>query len=134
MQENSMPDSEAKPTIHTNVPGRPAIELVAYYNEFLQYYPNCEMRTKQWLVEHVRPDWVSFDCGANIGYFSILLSRLAPQGRVYAFEPTETHAMLLRNLAHHGAGNVTAERQALGNRSGEHEDNIYRIWGNEPDR
>jgi FkbM family methyltransferase len=134
MQESAMPDSAVKPIIHTNVPGQPALELVAYYDEFLQYYPNCEMRTKQWLVENVRPDWVSFDCGANIGYFSILLSRLAPQGHVHAFEPTETHEMLLRNLAHHKVDNVTAIRQALGNKSGAHEDNIYRVWGNEPER
>ena len=65
--------------IKTNVPGMAPIELVSYYDEFLFYYPDCELQTKAWFVEHAQADWVYLDCGANIGYYSILFSRLSPQ-------------------------------------------------------
>jgi len=120
--------------IETEVPGQPPIRLVAYYDELVGYYPNCEMGTKRWFVENVGPDWVLFDCGANIGYFSILFSRLAPLGRVFAFEPTRTFEMLEQNLRHNGVTNVTAERTALGHRSGPAEARIHRIWGHAVDR
>jgi FkbM family methyltransferase len=55
----------------------------------------------------VRPDDICIDCGANIGVLTLLLSRLCPQGRVYAFEPSERNrAYLVRNLAANGAHNV----------------------------
>jgi len=80
--------------IETNVPDSEPIKLIAYYEEFLGYYPNCEMQTKQCFVDNAKQDWVFLDIGANIGYFSILFSRLAPEGKVYAFEPTDTFDML----------------------------------------
>ena len=117
------------PPIQTAVPGRPPIPLVAYYHELLSYYPNCEMATKRWFVQNAREDWVFFDCGANVGYYALLFSSLAPKGRVYAFEPTKTHAMLLRNLRHNGAVNVVAERLALGRVGGRTAARLPRIWG-----
>lgn len=123
-----------RPPIETEVPGQPPIRLVAYYDELAGYYPNCELPTKRWCVENSRRDWVWFDCGANIGYYSLLFSRLSPAGRVYAFEPTATHAMLVENLEHHGVTNVAAEKLALGARSGTTEASIPRVWGHVTDR
>jgi FkbM family methyltransferase len=120
--------------IHTNIPGRDPIRLVQYYPQFAAYYPNCEMATKRWWVDNIKPDWVILDCGANIGYYSILFSQLAPQGRVYAFEPTDTVSMLAANLGDNGVGNVEVHRLALGVGSGRRADSIYRIWGDEPER
>lgn len=125
---------ESKPPIFTMIPGQSPIELVAYYDEFAGYYPNCEMATKSWFVRNVRKDWIIFDCGANIGYYSILFSRLAMDGQVYAFEPTITYDMLLANLAHHRIKNVIPIRFALGNKTGLLEESIFRIWGSEPER
>jgi FkbM family methyltransferase len=122
-----------KPSIFTNVPDFPSIELVAYYQEFVNYYPNCELETKNWFVHNVQKDWVLIDCGANIGYYSILFSRLAPKGHIYAFEPTSTYDMLLTNLAHHKINNVTPVKSALGKQSGEIKDAIFRIWGHKPE-
>ena len=51
-------------------------------------------------MENVHPDWILFDVGANIGCYSILFSRLAPAGQIYAFEPTDTFSMLEENLAY----------------------------------
>ena len=58
------------------VPGHKSIELVADLHQ-VDYYPECELQTKRWFVENVQSDWVMFDVGANIGYYSILFSQLA---------------------------------------------------------
>ena len=119
--------------IETEVPGQSPIKLTAYYDEFLEYYPQCELKTKQWFVENVKEDWVILDCGANIGYFSLLFSRLAPEGRIHAFEPTSTYQMLLENLSYNKAENVVAVNSALGKDSGRIKARIPRIWGHVTD-
>ena len=117
--------------VETSIPGREPIELVAYYDELRDYYAQCELETKRWFVDHVRPDWSIFDVGANIGYYTILFSQLAPRGRVFAFEPTATAAMLRANLAHNNVGNAEIHEVALGATTGERSDRIYRLWGTE---
>lgn len=135
--DNFTPMFEKKPknvSIYTLIPDQPPIELIAYYDEFKSYYPNCEMATKRWFVQNVDKDWVMLDCGANIGYFSILFARLAPEGYVYAFEPTSTYDMLLKNLAHNRVENVIPVRLAVGKQSVQMEDAVFRIWGGNPER
>lgn len=117
----------------TKIPGRPAIELPAFYQSFAWYYPNCEMRTKEWFVKNAQPHWTYIDCGANIGYYSILFSQLSPRGWVHAVEPTSTADMLEHNLLHNQAKNVTVHRQAVGQYSGRRVEKIFRLWGGAPD-
>lgn len=117
----------------TNVPGRTPIDLPSYYENFAWYYPNCEMQTKAWFVEHARPDWVYLDCGANIGYYAVLFSQLSPRGHVHAIEPTVTADMLATNLSHNRCENVTVHRKAVGRYSGLREDKIFRVWGQPPE-
>ncbi|GEP61958.1 FkbM family methyltransferase [Reyranella soli] len=117
--------------IETTIPGREPIELVSFYEEFREYYPLCELETKRWFVDHVRPDWWIFDVGANVGYYTILFSQLAPQGRVFAFEPTSTATMLRKNLKHNNVQNTEVHEIALGLTTGVREDKIYRVWGTE---
>lgn len=118
---------------HTNIPGRPPIELPAFYESFAWYYPNCELQTKAWFVAHAQPDWVYLDCGANIGYYAILFSQLSPVGQIHAIEPTSTAEMLAANLRHHACANVTVHRQAVGKHSGPREEKIFRLWGQPPE-
>lgn len=118
----------------TYVPGGDPIELVAFYDAFTDYYPFCEMQTKRWFVETAQRDWTVFDVGANIGYYSILMSRLCPDGAIHAFEPTTTIELLKKNVAHHGVTNVIAHPVALGARSGRHRDGIFRIWGKDAEK
>jgi FkbM family methyltransferase len=117
--------------VETAVPGRPAIELVAYYEVFRDYYPQCELETKRWFVENVQSDWWILDIGANIGYYTILFAQLASRGRVLAFEPTTTASMLRQNLRHHNIDNAEVHELALGAVTGALEDRIYRLWGTE---
>jgi FkbM family methyltransferase len=125
-------DRGMKP-IQTLIPDRPPIELIAYYPQFSGYYPECELQTKRWFVDHVAPDWIMFDAGANIGYYAILFSQLAQRGKIYAFEPTETIEMLRLNLGHHDCLNVTPLEIALGSASGKREEKVFKIWGDEPE-
>ena len=92
------------------------------------------METKYWFVKNVRPDWAIFDVGAGVGCFSVLFSRLAIQGHIYAFEPTATVELLRANLAHNGCGNVQGEQLALGSKTGAIEDSISQVWGHKAER
>lgn len=66
------------------------------------------------LRDRLAPDAVSFDVGANIGPVTLAMSRLTPQGHVFAFEPAPSNfSYLVRNIEDNGAVNVTAERVAL---------------------
>lgn len=123
------PKHMTREPVATTIPGRDPIELVAYYEEFRDYYPYCELETKRWFVEHVRADWWICDIGANVGYYTILFSQLAPKGRVFAFEPTATAEMLRANLRHNGVGNAEVHEVALAATTGEREDRIFRLWG-----
>ena len=61
---------------------------------------------------------VAIDVGANIGYFSVILSKIVgPEGRVYAFEPTtKYHEILKRNLKANGIANCEISRLGLSNK------------------
>lgn len=116
-------------SVLTLIPDREPIQLIAYYDSFLNYYPMCELQTKYWFVEHVQPDWILIDAGANVGYYSILFAQLASTGTIYAFEPTSTFDMLQANLIQNDVQNVQPLRKAVGKKSGQINDRIFRIWG-----
>lgn len=70
---------------------------------------------RQWL----RPADTVFDVGAHIGFYATLFSRLAPSGRVVAFEPDPANLELLRrNLDRNRAANVTLVARAVSETSG----------------
>ena len=75
---------------------------------------------KDALQRIVRPGMTALDVGANLGLYTVLLSRLVgPAGRVIAFEPDPHHfALLKRNCALNGCTNVEAHNMALGSGSG----------------
>jgi FkbM family methyltransferase len=68
----------------------------------------------------VRPGDVTFDVGANFGWYSALLARLvAGRGEVHAFEPVPALARLAREtLSLSGSPPVTLNPVALGRESG----------------
>lgn len=71
------------------------------------------------LSHYIRRDMTIVDVGANVGLYTVLLSRLVgPGGRVVAFEPEpELFAQLKRNCALNDCGNVEAHNLALGRRA-----------------
>ncbi len=70
-------------------------------------------------AEHVRRGGVVWDIGANIGFFSLIASRLVGDGEVVAFEPLPANLEAIRrNLELNGVGNVTPVGVALGDEEG----------------
>lgn len=63
---------------------------------------------------------VSFDVGANLGWYSLILDRLArPGARVFAFEPDpDNFGLLLANVEANGARTVSAQQMAVSDRAG----------------
>ncbi len=71
---------------------------------------------------------VALDVGANIGWYSLVLDRLAGASlRVHAFEPDpDNRALLLQNIALNHAANVTVSNLALADSAGPAMLNRYR--------
>jgi FkbM family methyltransferase len=68
----------------------------------------------------VRPGMVCYDCGANVGYFTLLFSRLVGgRGHVFSFEPLpENAAHIQRHILVNRCSNVTVLELALADYSG----------------
>ena len=83
-------------------------------------YGSFEAREIELLCSHVRPGDCALDVGANIGLYSLALSRaVGPTGHVIAVEPDpENLALLRRNLESNGCANVTVIGEALGDEAG----------------
>lgn len=59
------------------------------------------------------------DVGANVGWYSLLLSKWFPKSRIWAFEPIpSTFESLLKNIALNGAKNIRANRLGLSDQEG----------------
>ena len=134
-QGESRPDEDScrSPVPFASTPCRAPVLLPGFYEDFCHYHQRAELQTRRWFVENVRPDWVVFDVGANVGVYSVLAGQLASDGRVFAFEPTSTSEMLAQNLSANGFEGVTVVWRAMSNVTGQRRDKIYRIWGQAPD-
>jgi FkbM family methyltransferase len=101
--------------------GRMAGARINLGGSFLRYLTgDAEPEVQAALAELIEPDQVVYDVGANIGFFTILCSRLVgPQGKVYAFEPIpENLATLRHNVALNGLSNVVVVDKALSSQTG----------------
>jgi FkbM family methyltransferase len=74
----------------------------------------------RWIRERLKPGDVAFDCGANLGFFTVMMAACAgPAGKVHSFEPSPTiRNDLLRVLRVNGATNVVVSPFALSNALG----------------
>ncbi len=83
-------------------------------------YGGFETREIELLCSYVKPGDCVLDVGANIGLYSLALSRaVGPTGKVIAVEPDpDNRALLERNLQHNACTNVTVLEEALGDAAG----------------
>ncbi|MEP6968196.1 MAG: FkbM family methyltransferase [Pseudomonadota bacterium] len=69
---------------------------------------------------HIPSDGVVIDIGAHAGQFSKLFARMAPRGRVYAFEPSAyARSLMVPALKLNAIGNVTLLPLGLSDAPGE---------------
>jgi FkbM family methyltransferase len=84
-----------------------------------------EPASTEWVDKLVTPGMVTVDVGANIGYYTIRLSRLVgPQGQVHAFEPSKRYRdRLLDHVKRNDCKNVVISDYGLSDE--ESEDMLY---------
>jgi FkbM family methyltransferase len=88
----------------------------------LFWYECYEKPVEAGLQKLLNADSVFIDIGANVGYFSLYASRLAPQGKVIAFEPvSHLFDALQKNIEVNGIKNIQAVKVAIGERNEERE-------------
>lgn len=67
----------------------------------------------------VLPGTIAYDIGANVGFYTLALSRLVGNGRVFSFEPQPDNALALkRHVTINRATNVSVIEQAVCETSG----------------
>lgn len=96
--------------------------LKEQYLRTLQYYTvygGWEKYTTQIFKEVVKNGDVVIDAGANMGYYTLLASRLVgAEGKVYSFEPEDNnYDMLCRNIKLNGYANIITEKKAVGDKT-----------------
>ena len=79
-----------------------------------------EARFARYLISGSRPGETFIDIGANVGHYTLLMSReLGSDGRVYSFEPLgSTFTRLVENIDLNEATNVVASQVAIGSSTG----------------
>lgn len=73
------------------------------------------------IIEHLKPGDVFWDIGANVGYLSLLASKIVGDtGKVMSLEPSPVNfAFLKRNIAMNGCRNVTVFNRAASSGPGQ---------------
>ena len=89
-----------------------------YHPLYLCWKALTDMKERAFIRKFVGPGMVVADVGANIGIYTLYLSRLTcGTGQVHAFEPSPRNFQRLRsNVA--GLGNVVLNNSAIGDRKG----------------
>ena len=79
-----------------------------------------EKREMDFVKKTVKEGWTVIDIGANIGYYTLLLSKLVGKnGKVIAFEPDkDSISMLKKNIKHNNCRNVQIVPMAVSDHSG----------------
>jgi FkbM family methyltransferase len=101
----------------------PSYEMLVFANEDvgrqIWLFGNYEADETRFFIEQIRPTDICFDVGGNVGYFSLLMSRLASDGSVHVFEPIPVNAALIAaNTALNAIENLHLTNAAVGDHEG----------------
>jgi FkbM family methyltransferase len=104
------------------------LQFPNYIDSDVSWYQSAEMQTKKYYINNIKNNFNVIDAGAQIGMYTILFSKLASNGKVFAFEPTDNIEMLKKNIIFHNCSNVTLLDDAVSNINMKKTDKIYKIW------
>ncbi|MCF4130219.1 FkbM family methyltransferase [Methylobacterium sp. SyP6R] len=91
-------------------------DLDPYYASITDRF---EASFEDFSARYLRPDYICWDIGANIGVTALMMAGLCPDGHVTAVEANRpVFDLLQRNLADNDVRNVTAVHCAIGDRNG----------------
>lgn len=95
-----------------------AVDTQDLIQRYLYLFGVWEPHLTRWLQRRLKPGDVFVDVGANIGYYSVLASRLVgDSGKVVAVEASPTfHQVLLRQVQRNGCTNLRAVNAAVSDR------------------
>jgi FkbM family methyltransferase len=85
------------------------------------YLGTYERHEISFLKKYVKPGWICLDIGANIGFYTLNLSKLVGlEGKIYAIEPSPSnYKKLQENIAINNLDNCITSNIALSSKSGE---------------
>lgn len=79
-----------------------------------------EENLKSEIIQHLRPDGVFIDVGANIGLISLFVSRFFPNAKIYSFEPGDvTHHCLSQSIVDNKISNIELIKKGVSNQISE---------------
>lgn len=85
---------------------------------FWQGFQEADEGVLRLIKRHLPPDGIFIDIGANIGSFTLVAARIAPRGKVHAFEPSDHHfRRLSNNVALNHFGNVALNKLGLSDKT-----------------
>jgi FkbM family methyltransferase len=96
-------------------------DISDYVSQRIFFFGFWEPNLTRFMAETIRPGAFAVDVGANVGYFSLLMSRLVGRtGAVFSFEASpRTFARLRKNIELNDCSNVLAQNLAISDRNGE---------------
>jgi FkbM family methyltransferase len=113
-----IPRDAVVPIIWGQLAGKKWVNGSGIFRYWLGFY---EYDKQKRFVEYVKPGCVVFDIGANVGYYTLLASKLVGgNGEVICFEPEPVNLMYLKkHIAMNAVGNAKVIEAAVSDRDGE---------------
>ncbi|WP_107068140.1 FkbM family methyltransferase [Streptomyces sp. CT34] len=113
-------DRPRRRVVHTRFGARMAVDTQDLIQRYLYLFGVWEPHLTHWLRRRLRPGDTFVDVGSNIGYFSLLASRLVgEQGKVVSVEAMPAfHSRLLQHAALNRSTNIRAVNAAVSDAPG----------------
>lgn len=95
----------------------------------IYYLKKFEKQETNFIRRVAKKDWIYFDVGANVGYYTLLFSTLSQNGSVHSFEPIPLCCHLLNaNVLLNNLNNIRVNNFAISNYRGDAKFSVSSKW------
>lgn len=85
----------------------------------IYYLKNFNKKETDFIRQIAKKDWICFDIGANVGYYTLLFSSLCKDGEIHSFEPLPLcYHLLSASILLNNFNNIRLNKFALSNCNG----------------